>query len=238
MKKTFFALLLCISMLVGSVPVYANNSYAVAANEAAFVRYQADALIAQLDAESLCADAVAGTVDYSVPLSIRESVVASAQFTPLSGVAQDAVDLKVTSTVKKVGEITRSNGETSNLYVSVAAASQKIKLDEEYESKHGIKAWAAVYWIDNPGSENELHAAGGRWDPQDKAVSNRELRYGTTDILVATWVDGPTERYPTSNEVYYEDPGRYIGLTLRCQTKIDVAQLGTVTCNVGNRIIT
>ena len=118
------------------------------------------------------------------------------------------------------------------------AATNGVKADDHFTLQYGIKAWAYVYWIDNPGMDNELYAAQGSWDPQGKVVSNRQVRYGTTDIFWQLWLDGPTVKYPTSNNAYYEDPSSYTGYVLRCQTKIDVVNIGTVTCNVASRIVT
>lgn len=132
MKKTFIALLLVYVMFLGSIPAYASSS---AIDEATSVQLQADALIAEVDTDSLLADAVTGTVDYSVPLSVRESIIASAEFTPVSGISKNEIKLEVSSTVQKVGEITRNNGETSNLYVAVAAAVEP-KEDWEYTGQH------------------------------------------------------------------------------------------------------
>jgi hypothetical protein len=217
-----------------SVTTYVNSS---TLGETASIRLQADALVAEADTESLLADAVTGIVDYSVPISVRESVIASAEFIPVIGVAEDEIEFEVSSTVQKMGELTRDNGETANLYVAVAVAAN-VKEDEKYKTQYGIMAWACVYWIDISGTENELHAAAGQWEIENVVVTNRQLRYGTTDIFWALWTDGPTVKYPTSNWAYYEDSSTYTGFVLRCETRIDVVNLGTVICNVGSRITT
>lgn len=233
MKRTITAIILVSMMIFGTSSAYANVS---AINEVMSIQFQADSLIAAIDENSLMLDAMENVIDYSVPLSVRESIVASADFSPMVGVAQDAIELKVNSTVQKVGEIVRKNGDIANMYVAVVAASEQ-KIDSDVVSKHGIKAWAFVYWIDNFGTNNELYAAGARWDPTDKVVDNREVRYGTTDPLWVLWFDGPTLKKPTEDWAYYPDSS-YSGLTLRCETKINVVNVGTVTCNVGSRIST
>ncbi|WP_216562916.1 hypothetical protein [Tissierella carlieri] len=233
MKKIITAIIFVTTIIFGASSAYANLS---AVNEARSIQLQADSLVAAVDENSLMLDAMENVIDYSVPLSVRESIVVSADFSPMVGVAQDAIELEVNSTVQKVGEIVRKNGDIANMYVAVVAASE-VKVDDQYKGQHGIKAWAYVYWIDNLGTKNELYAAAADWDPKDKVVNNRQVRYGTTDVAWLLWLDGPTIKYPTENYAYYEDSS-YSGLTLRCQTKIDVVNVGTVTCNVGSRVVT
>jgi len=234
LKKTIMSVILVVTMILGAPFAYANVS---AVNESMSIQLQADSLIAAVDKDALVLDAMVNVIDNSVPLSVRESIVASADFSPMVGVAQDAIKLEVNSTVQKVGEIVQKNGDIVNMYVAAVAATGP-KEDWAYKGQYGIKAWAFVYWIDNFGGDNELYAAAAQWDPQDNEVSNREVRYGTTDPLWISWIDGPTVQYPTDNYRRYIDPLTYSGLTLRCQTKIDVVNVGTVTCNVGSRPVT
>lgn len=233
MKKTIMATILVATMILGAPSAFANVS---AFNEARSIQLQADALIATVDKNSLMVDAMENVIDYSVPISVRESIVASADFKPMVGIAQDAIEIEVNSTVQKVGEIVRENGDISNMYVTAVAAEPKE--DWAYKGQYGIKAWAYVYWIDNQGENNELYAAAAEWLPQDEVVDNRQVRYGTSDITGSFWVDGPTVQYPTDNYRKYIDPRTYSGLTLRCQTKIDVVNVGTVTCNVTSGFFT
>lgn len=232
-KKTITVVIFVVTMILGAPAASANVS---AVNEAKSIQLQADSLIAAVDEDSLMLNAMENVIDYSVPLSVRESIVASADFSPIAGVAQDAIKLEVNSTVQKVGEIVGQNGDIANMYVAAVAAAE-VKEDWRYRGQHGIKAWAYVYWIDNPGTNNKLYAAGADWDPQGKAVNNRQVRYGTTDVAWLLWLNGPTVKYPTKNYAYYLDSS-YSGLTLRCQTKINVVNIGTVTCNVGSSIFT
>ena len=227
MKKTMMAMVMTVIMILSTTTVYANVS---TINEAMSIKIQADSLIASIDESSLMLDAVENVVDYSVPLSIRESIVTSAKFTPLAGVDKDEIELEVNSTVQKIGEIVNKNGNISNMYVAVVAASET-KEDWDYTKKHGIEAWAYVYWIDNLGTNNQLSAAGAKWKPKDKIVNNRQVKYGTSDPTGLFWLSGPTVKYTTENDYYIEDSS-YSGLTLRCETKIDVVNMGTVTCNV------
>lgn len=157
------------------------------------IQTQAQFLINSVDEESLLKEASENKIDYSVPRSIRENILFSSEFSPFDGVKYDAVQLRTSSTVQKVGEIVAKSGDVSNLYVAVVVATD-VKVDDQYSSNYGVKAWA-------------------------------------------TWINGPTTKYPTSNSVYYQDSS-YSGLTLRCQTKIDVINVGTVTCNVGSREVT
>lgn len=232
MKKTITAVILVVMMILGTPSAYA---YVSEVNEARSIRLQADSLIAAVDENSLMFDAMENVIDYSVPLSVRESIVASADFSPKVGVAQDAIEIEVNSTVQKVGEIVRKNGDIANMYVAVAVADTKV--DQDYKEQHGIEAAALVYWIDNQGVNNELSAAAAFWNPHDKVVNNRQVRYGTSDPAGLFWIDGPTVKYPTEDNPYYEDSS-YSGLTLRCQSKIDVVNVGTVTCNVVSGMFT
>lgn len=224
MKKTITAIIIVTTMIFGTSSAYANLS---AVNEARSIQLQADSLIASINENSLMLDAMENVIHYSVPISVRENIVVSADFSPLAGVAQDAIELNVNSTVQKIGEVTLKNGDMANMYVAVIAASE-VKEDEQFEMLHGISAWAYVYWVDNFGSNNQLYAAAADWDPGSKVVNNRQVRYGTTDIGWFLWLNGPTVKYPTGNSAYYKDSS-YSGLTLRCQTKIDVVNKGTVT---------
>lgn len=233
MKKTIMATILVATMILGAPSAFANVS---AVNEARSIQLQADSLIASVDKDSLMLDAMENAIDYSVPISIRESIVASADFSPMPGVAQDAIELEVNSTVQKIGEIVCKNGDISNMYV--AAVATEPKEDWAYTGQHEIKAWAYVYWIDNQGANNELYAAAAEWLTLDVVVNNRQVRYGTSDIAGLFWIDSPTVKYPTDNYRKYIDPRTYSGLTLRCQTKIDVVNVGTVTCNVISGILT
>lgn len=202
------------------------------------IEHQASLLIAAVDNNALMQDAMENVIDYAVPLSIRESVIARAYFTPteISRAAQEPEELETNSTVQKIGEIVKPNGELANMYV--AAVATEVKVDQGFTNNHGIKAWAYVYWIDNPGADNELHAAGASWETSNIEVSNRKVSYGVSDLLNFLWYDGPTAKYPTSNSAYYEDPGSYIGNVLRCETRINVVGKGYVTCNVTNNLLT
>lgn len=233
-KNTILMVTLAITMILCTPLAFANVG---TFDESMSMHLQVDSLMALIDENSLMQDAIDNAIDYSVPISVRESIFASADFSPLEGVDQDEIKLEVNSTVQKIGEIVSKNGDISTMYVAAVAATEP-KEDWNNTSIHGIKAWAYVYWIDNPGGDNQLYAAAAQWDPQGKVVNNREVRYGTTDILWLTWLKGPTVQYPTDNYRKYIDPKAYSGLTLRCQTKIDVVNVGTVTCNVGSRPLT
>ncbi len=221
---------------MGKRDFYGNIHTSSAVNEARSIQLQADFLIAEIDEDSLMLDAMENVIDYSVPISVRESIIASADFNPMVGVAKNAIELEVNSTVQKVGKIVYKNGDMSNMYV--AAVAVEPKEDRGYKGQHGIKAWAYVYWIDNQGSNNTLYAAAGEWLTLDVEVNNRQVRYGTSDVAGLSWIDGPTVQYPTDNYRKYVDPKTYSGLTLRCQTKIDVVNVGTVTCNVTSGFFT
>lgn len=224
MKKPVMVVFLITTLILGTSLVYADMNI-----EAKSIQLQTDSLLAAVDVNSLHAAAMENAVDPSVPHAIRESISIEADFCPLDGVEQDAIDLEVNSTVQKVGEIVLRNGEKVNLYVAAVAATEKTEID--YKSKHGIKAWAYLWWIDNFGPSNELVGAGASWEPGSVEVKDREIRFGTSDILGLTWSSGPTLKTTTKNDAYYSSP-TYVGLTLRVQTKINVVNLGTVTCNV------
>lgn len=232
-KRILTTILLIVLLVIATASTYATTNLT---NETKMIQAQAQILINSVDEESLLKDASENKIDYSVPRSIRENILFSSEFSPFDGVKYDAVQLRTSSTVQKVGEIVAKSGDVSNLYVAVVVATD-VKVDDQYSSNYGVKAWATVYWIDNFGANNELYAAGADWDSMGNTVGNRQVRYGTTDIFWATWINGPTTKYPTSNSAYYQDSS-YSGLTLRCQSKIDVINVGTVTCNVGSRAVT
>lgn len=227
MKKTIMAVILMATTILGALPTYANVS---TINEARSIQFQADSLIDAVDENTLMLDAMKNVIDDSVPLSVRESIVASADFSPMVGVTRDKMELEVNSTVQKVGEIIDKNGDIANMYVAAVATSDP-KETWHTKDQHGIKAWAMVYWIDNLGTNNQLYAAGANWDPKGKAVKNREMRYGKTDPIGLTWIGESTYKYPTVNDPYYLDSS-YSGLAFRCQAKIEVVNVGTVTCSV------
>lgn len=235
--KKIISSILAVAMVASmSTTVFAEENNSV--NESDSIQIQADALIAAVDEDTLMSDAMLNTTDYSVPLSIRESIVADASFLPVGGVKQNEIELKVNSTVRKIGEVISNSGDALNLYVAVAAATDDAKEEIGITTKHGIKAWAYVYWIDNFGPDNELYAAGATWDPNGKVVSNRVVKYGTTDLTAMLWLNGPTTENPTVNNVYYEDKSTYRGYVLRCQTTINVVNAGVVTCNVSSNMTT
>lgn len=232
MKKTIISVILVSVMILGAPSAFAN----VGANEETrSIQLQANSLISKVDENALMLDALNNVVDYSVPLSIRESIVANANFIPLAGVEQDAIELEVSSTVQKVGEINCKNGDIANIYVTAVAAESKV--DQSHVKKHGVDAWALVYWIDNFGANNELVGAAAYWETNGKFVENRQVRYGTSDIAGLFWLNGPTVKYTTEDNPYYEDSS-YSGLTLRCETRIDVVNVGTVICNAISGITT
>lgn len=233
MKKIIISIILVVVMVFSSTSAFAAS---VAPAQGLSIKQQAAALIANIDEATLMADASANVIDYSVPVEIRNSIVAEASFQPLSRGTTEQISLDVTTTVKRVGEVYAQNGDAHNLYVAAAAVTPKE--DWSYEGKHGIKAWAFVYWIDHYGTENELYGAGAQWDPQGKVLTDRRVRYGTTDIFWLTWPTGSTLKCPEEDWAYYEDPGVYKGYVLRCQTQVEVVNLGIVTCNVGSRIVT
>lgn len=229
MKKKIITFALVATMIF-NVALASSNSRAV--TPVLSIQGQADALIASVDKTALMADAVENVVDPSVPASVRSSISANADFVPAGASARSAIQLDVNSTVQKIGEIVDENGNISNMYVAVAAVEPK--MDENFEMQYGIRAWSHVYWIDNYGSNNQLHSVWALWRPDGKEVDNRQVRYGTSNMFGTSWYDnGPTIKYPTSDSAEYKDSS-YSGLTLRCETKVDVLGSGggTVYCNV------
>lgn len=233
MKKTIIAFIL-IATIILTASVTSAHAYTV--EEARSIQLQADSLIAAIDENSLILDAMENVIDTSVPLSIRESIIASADFSPAVGVAQDAIELEVNSTVQKVGEINLKSGETANMYVAATVA--EIKEDYGSSSLGGVSAVAYVYWIDNPGTENELVAAAGSWNnPNSRELSNRKVRYGVADPLLIAFIKASPYKYPTTNYAYYSASG-FIGLTLCCMTWVDIEDYGTLHAKVGSSILT
>ena len=147
------------------------------------------------------------------------------------------IELTIHTTVQKVGELRNRSGVASNMYVSVAAF--EVKEDIDMYSSNGVRAWAYVYWVDVEGAQNELYAARGQWDPGNKTITDRVVKYGVADPTgVLMWLDGPTIKRPTSNDGQYFDYGKYTGLKLKCQTEVTIVNIGTLIAFVTNRITT
>lgn len=238
MKKIISLIMVCSMLICSSVGVSAASGELpsqMTTDEA--VRLQSASLIQAVDMEKLMADAKNNVIDAAVPVEIRESVVADLQFTPAVGVSADALTLSTDYTVQRVGNIVVDDEDVGTMYVTMAVGSTDEKVDDGFSMKNGVKAWAYVYWIDHYGTENELVAAGAWWEPGEVVVSNRQVRWGTTDIFWLLWLNGPTVRYPTQNNAYYDDV-RYTGFVLRCETRITIVNIGTLTCNVASRIVT
>lgn len=204
--------------------IYASNLASDA--EERWLREQTYEILSSIDEESLMLDAMNNVVDDEVPQSIKDGVIVDSIFTPVNGVSQDDVEITVNTTLQKVGEVRSRSGVTSNVYV--AAAEFEVKEDVHMSSKSGVKAWAFIYWVDNQGIENELYAAAAQWDPGDYAISDRVVEYGVCDLTGLSWNDGPTTKYPTDNYPQYFDYGKYTGFKFKCQTEVNIVNIGTL----------
>lgn len=228
LKKIISTFLVC---AMACSPVVASANAVLSEDmEVKLVQLQAEAIIEGIDEEALLMDALDDVIDYSVPEEIRESIIADATFMPAEGVSQDEVEVEVHSTVQKVGEVLRRSGDVSNMYVSVVSA--EIKEDSWMTLESGVRAWAIVCWIDNFGFDNVLYSAKASWDPGNKSIQNRVVKYGVTGAMGLTWTDGPTIQYPTENIVeYVVDEGTYVGYKLKCQTEVEIVNVGILTCS-------
>lgn len=103
-----------------------------------------------------------------------------------------------------------------------------------------LRERAYVYWYDNFGTNNQLHSARALWQPGSTAVENRRIKYGFTTPYYVGWVNDP--KPPTSLAVAINDvtcyDTSYIGLAFRCQTLIDIVNIGTLEVNAHNGILT
>ncbi|WNX83500.1 hypothetical protein RWV98_12900 [Agathobaculum sp. NTUH-O15-33] len=235
-KRSFTALVLSAALLLGVPYASASDSSVDNVNHAtSSVQLQADALIASIDDEVLKEAALNNAVDASVPISIRESVGADATFIPFSRSGQDAVEVEVNSTVQKLGEIVCEDGGIANMYVSAAAAT--VKEDYEHWYLRDVHAWSFVYWIDNPGDNNQLHSVRGSWSTGGMAVENRVLEYGNSHVGGLGWI-GYVSRVRVSEDDSTLYDNSYTGLTFRCDASIDVVNIGTLTVTAFSRVTT
>lgn len=229
MKKSITALILILTMVFSTATAFANSSDADM--EDMSIKLQVAAMIASVDMDLLLSNASEGVIDYTVPIEVRESIVGSVDIVPISSTSKAAIEYEMNTTIQKVGEIV-VNDDIATLYVAATG----VKIDERSNSgTSSIWAWASVYWIDNFGVDNEFVGAQGTWSPGNTVISGRSVRYGKTDILGIGWSDDTT-KYPTDNVAYY-DSG-LIGLTFKCQAKVTVVNIGTVTVTVCNSLFT
>lgn len=169
----------------------------------------------------------ASTSNIDEAVSIQFQAKTLIEEVDVKSLLNDAIKLKMGSTVKKIGEVFNKNGEKANMYVAVVTATEDPKMDYNQKTKYGVEATAYVYWIDNYGTENQLYAVKGYWETNDVEVTNRRITYGACNLL--GWTDTPTTEFADSNskKIYNSS---YTGFMLKCETRIDVVNLGTVTC--------
>ena len=237
MKRSLSVIALAIAMVFSTPAAYAYNGEASAARS---IKRQADTLIAAVDENALMADAMANVVDDSVPSSIRERIGASAEFISADTAYNDEIEVEVNSTVQKVGEIDCGDGDTANLYVAVAAA--ELKTDSYFNNKQGAKAGTYVYWFDHEGTDNELYAIRALWDTSEcpYATYDKVVKYGVSEPFGVAWLDGPTFVYLADSieDYYLLCREEYYGLTLRCQSEMEVGSYGTLICSVTSGFFT
>ena len=148
------------------------------------IKEQIDNLIMAVDQDALKRDAMENVVDYSVPLSVRESITCGADIISdsasyNSASYEDQFTVEVNSTVQKVGEINYSTGEKATVYVAVAAADTKA--ESGFNTNLGAIAWTYLWWIDNFGPKNELYAVKAEWDTTDCSydIGGKVVQWGT-----------------------------------------------------------
>ena len=85
--------------------------------------------------------------------------------------------LPVIGTVRKLGQVQRSN-KLYNVYTITAFASS-VKTDTDSETLHNTTAFGSITWIDNTGINNELVSVSGGWTTGGTdQLSGRSVEYG------------------------------------------------------------
>lgn len=124
-------------------------------------------------------------------------------------------ELDVYMTVKEIGHVMQ-NGEIGTFYMLSAFASTKD--DSGTASYSKTTAQGTVFWIDNPGVNNELFGVSGSWTTNGDSLSDRRVEYGADN----DWSKIKT-KYPTSNTyAYTEKAGSIMGLLLHLTSYITV----------------
>lgn len=130
-------------------------------------------------------------------------------------------NLTVYATVKKLGQVQRSNS-LSNIYTLSVFADTKT--DSGTEQKYDTIAHGSVTWIDNFGLRNEMVSVEGGWIPgNNNQLLNRVVYYGAnTDNPGSTATKTPSE-----NTYSYEGTSSMQGwvIFLDSTVKVDGASL-------------
>lgn len=146
-------------------------------------------------------------------------------------------NLNIYATVKKLGQVQRSNGLRNIYTVSVFAST---KTDSGSAQESNTIAYGSVTWIDNFGLGNELVSVAGGWGPgyQDQ-LAGRAVEYGanTNDP------DSRASKSPSENEYSYEGNSKMIGWVMFLDSTVRVngnilrlRVVGSIFPNVAKRI--
>lgn len=158
----------------------------------------------------------AGVSDIPVTKKVLDACEAS--ITDTNG---NKENLTVYATVKKLGQVQRSNS-LCNIYTLSVFASTKI--DSGSEQKYETVAFGSVTWIDNFGLRNELVSVDGGWIPGYKnQLLNRVVSYGAN----TNNPDSTATEYPSENTYSYPGTSSMQGwvLFLDSTVKVDGASL-------------
>jgi len=213
-----------ISLFLGLVMFFGCGTTAFALEKPQTPQRQIEAAILSIDETALKRDALNNVVDLSVPASVRNSFRVETEITVDDPSYENPYEIgEVYSTVKNVGEIDYGNGNSGTMYVATAAV--EIKEDNGYGVNLGAKVWSTVYWIDNPGANNELYAVDATWDTSncDYETHSRIMRYGTVVLGTRVFSSSTTVSVPNSTTYEYIDcHGEYTGFSFACMSQMHV----------------
>lgn len=237
MKKQFkkvISLILCTCMMASCILAFADDNPAKSSSLS--VNVQINQLLAEIDIEKLNAKMMSDAIDASVPKAISDSIKIVAEFQPAMGVSYDMYETESHSTIQNAGVVFLADGATADLYV--AAASVELKEDHDLIINNGVRIDSYVYWLDYYGSDNQLAAVKGVWTPGDKVISDRTIEYGVCDFLGKIWLGTYETLYTQQDYLYWDVTTSHIGLTVGCRTKVNIVNVGVLSCMAYSRPVT
>lgn len=195
----FLSLVLTLSLCV---PAYAADSNTPTID---------DILTDYTDEERLI-DAYAGVIDPGISQEILDSICVG--ITGSTGARSAESDYDITYSVRNLGQ-------TSSGDVYAVTAAQKTKNGSN--TVHGVDAWLSVVWVDHFGTQNELKAVSGGWDPHGIELSNRSVEMRVIDGTESL------ARFcsPTTNTFSYPGFTDWFGLTIKAESSAVFRHDGT-----------
>ena len=124
--------------------------------------------------------------------------------------------LETYATVKKLGQVQRSNGLNNVYSLTVFSAT---KTNSGNAQKWDTTAYGTVTWIDNLGMQNEMVNAAGGWTPgYNDELTDRAVEYGamTNDENSSAW------RYPAGNSFSYDGNSNMKGWVIFLDSTVNV----------------